>query len=132
MARDTIKTVLVLLLLLCTSLVECGKDYYDTLGVSRDATQAHIKKAYRKLSLQYHPDKNPGEENRKRYYDIQAANEVLSDPDKRKIYDQYGEEGLKQNAGGGTNPFNPFEMFFWSETRRRRWRSSTDAKGPRC
>jgi DnaJ-related protein SCJ1 len=94
-------------------LVECGKDYYDTLGVSRDATQAHIKKAYRKLSLQYHPDKNPGEENRKRYYDIQAANEVLSDPDKRKIYDQYGEEGLKQNAGGGGgNPFNPFEMFF--------------------
>lgn len=107
-----LKVAVVVVLLLCTThVVVCGRDYYEILGVSRESSQSHIKKAYRKLSLQYHPDKHP--DMKDKYLEIQTANEVLGDPDKRKIYDQYGEEGLKQNqGGGGGGGFNPFEMFF--------------------
>ena len=90
------------------------KDLYGVLGLSQDATDADIKKAYRKLSLKYHPDKNPGDEAAHTLYmDIQHAHEVLSDEDKRQIYDMDGEEGLKQAAqgqqrGGGGGIFDLF------------------------
>lgn len=79
-----------------------GKDYYKTLGVSRGATEDEIKKAYRKLALKFHPDKNkePGAE--EKFKEVAEAYEVLSDKRKRDIYDQVGEEGLK--AGGGSAP----------------------------
>lgn len=79
-----------------------GKSFYDVLQVPKGASEDQIKKAYRKLALKYHPDKNPGnEEATKRFAEINNAYEVLSDDEKRDIYDKYGEEGLKQHAGGG-------------------------------
>jgi len=80
-----------------------GKDYYKELGVPRDADAAALKKAYRKLAVKWHPDKNP--DNQKAAEDkfklISEAYEVLSDEEKRKIYDQFGEDGLKGGMGGG-------------------------------
>ena len=75
--------------------------YYKTLGIEKDASEADIKKAYRKLALKYHPDRNkePGAE--AQFKKVSEAFEVLSDPEKRKTYDLYGEDGLK---GGGPMP----------------------------
>jgi molecular chaperone DnaJ len=76
-------------------------DYYESLGVSRGASSDEIKKAYRKLALKYHPDRNQGsEENDDRFKQVTEAYEVLRDSEKRTIYDQYGEQGLKRGAGG--------------------------------
>ncbi len=70
-----------------------GKDYYSILGVSRNATEREIKQAYRKLARKYHPDVNPGDKSAEaRFKEINAAHEVLSDADKRKKYDQYGDQ----------------------------------------
>jgi DnaJ-class molecular chaperone len=77
------------------------KDYYGVLGVARSATDDEIKKAYRKLALKFHPDKNqaPGAEDK--FKQIGEAYDVLSDSRKKQIYDQYGEDGLKGSMGGG-------------------------------
>eukprot|EP01100_Stratorugosa_tubuloviscum_P009217 TRINITY_DN3849_c0_g1_i1.p1 TRINITY_DN3849_c0_g1~~TRINITY_DN3849_c0_g1_i1.p1 ORF type:complete len:372 (-),score=134.38 TRINITY_DN3849_c0_g1_i1:124-1239(-) len=86
------------------------KDYYQILGVPRDASQRQIKKAYRDLSLKYHPDKNPGnKEASDKFIEIAGAYEVLSDSEKRRVYDQHGEDGLKQ---GGQRHKSPFDVFF--------------------
>ncbi|KAF9931454.1 hypothetical protein BGZ67_005292 [Mortierella alpina] len=82
-----------------------GKDYYSILGVSKDADDDQIKKAYRKLALKYHPDKNQAADAQKKFHDISEAYEVLSDSNKRAVFDQYGEEGLK--GGGGAGPGGP-------------------------
>ncbi|XP_046964807.1 dnaJ homolog subfamily B member 6 isoform X3 [Vanessa cardui] len=76
-------------------------DYYRTLGVTRTATEAEIKKAYRKLALKWHPDKNPdnADEANRRFKEISEAYEVLSDERKRRVYDQYGKEGLNSSRG---------------------------------
>ena len=67
------------------------KDYYELLGIKRNATDAHIRQAYRKLARKYHPDVNPGAKVAEdRFKEINEANEVLSDPEKRKRYDQLG------------------------------------------
>ncbi len=76
-------------------------DYYELLGVSRGASTDEIKKGYRKLALKYHPDRNQGSKaNEDRLKQVTEAYEVLRDPEKRSIYDQYGEQGLKRGAGG--------------------------------
>lgn len=77
--------------------------YYETLGVSKTATQDEIKKAYRKLAIKWHPDKNIDnqEQASKKFKEISEAYEVLSDEAKRKTYDMYGEEGLKMGGGSG-------------------------------
>lgn len=77
-------------------------DFYKTLGVSREASQDEIKKAYRKLAIQYHPDKNADNpEAEKKFKEISEAYEVLSDENKRKMYDQYGHDAFKSGGAGG-------------------------------
>uniref|UniRef100_A0A915ECF0 Uncharacterized protein n=1 Tax=Ditylenchus dipsaci TaxID=166011 RepID=A0A915ECF0_9BILA len=87
--------------------------YYEILEVQSTATDHELKKAYRKLALKYHPDKNPNEG--ERFKLISQAYEVLSDPKKREVYDRYGEDGIKEGGGGGGgmhNPMDIFDMFF--------------------
>ena len=84
------------------------KDYYQTLGVSRNASQADIKKAFRKLARQYHPDKNPGNKAAEnKFKEINEAHEVLSDAEKRQKYDRFGSEWQQfERAGGRPEDFN--------------------------
>ncbi|KAK9471797.1 uncharacterized protein V1510DRAFT_426573 [Dipodascopsis tothii] len=87
-------------------------DYYKVLGVDRSASEKDIKRAYRQLSKKYHPDKNPGDDTAQtKFVELAEAYEVLSDKSKRDIYDRYGEEGLKQQSGGGGGQRDPFDMF---------------------
>src|SRR5271155_2344224 len=80
-------------------------DYYELLTVSRDASDQEIKTAYRKLAMQYHPDRNPNNpEAEEKFKACSEAYSVLSDPDKRVAYDRYGHAAFSSNGGGG-NPF---------------------------
>ena len=73
------------------------KDYYETLGVKKTATEAELKKAYRKLAMQHHPDRNPGDKRaEEKFKDINDAYAVLSDAEKRKQYDTFGADGFHQ------------------------------------
>jgi molecular chaperone DnaJ len=86
------------------------RDYYKILGVARDASEEEIKKTYRKIAMQYHPDRNPGNKDSEEKFKIASeAYEVLRDPEKREIYDRYGVEGLK---GTGFTGFGGFEDIF--------------------
>ena len=78
------------------------RDYYEVLGVSKSASADEIKKAYRKLAIKYHPDKNPGDkEAEEKFKEAAEAYEVLSDADKKARYDQFGHAGVGGAAGGG-------------------------------
>lgn len=107
-----------------------GKDFYKILGVAKGATDDEIKKGYRKMALKYHPDKNKSPGAEEKFKEIAEAYEVLSDSNKKEIFDKYGEEGLKAGAGGSTgpsgsngnfsyhysgNPHDTFKMFFGSD-----------------
>lgn len=82
------------------------KDFYSILGVARSATPEEIKKAYRKLAMQYHPDKNPGDKKaEEKFKEISEAYDVLSDTKKREMYDQFGHAGSQQGFGGAGGPF---------------------------
>ncbi len=84
------------------------RDYYEVLGVSKNASDDEIKKAYRKLAIKYHPDKNPGDkEAEAKFKEINEAHDVLSDKQKRARYDQFGHAGVGGNGfgGGAGNPF---------------------------
>lgn len=81
-----------------------NKDLYETLGVSKSASEDELKKAYRKLAMKFHPDKNPGDkEAEAKFKDISHAYDILKDPQKRAAYDRFGEAAF--NGGGGGNPF---------------------------
>ena len=134
-------------------------DYYKILGIDKKASQDEVKKAYRKLARKYHPDVNAdNKEAQKKFQEVNEANEVLSDPEKRKKYDEYGENwqhadqfeqakrsGSQRQYSGGTNPFEGssfggndfggggfsdfFESMFGRSTGGRSQRSSTRFKG---
>lgn len=107
-----------------------AKDYYKILGVEKSASDEQIKKAYRKMALKYHPDKNKSPDAEEKFKEISEAYDVLSDSEKRKIFDQYGEEGLKGGMGGAPggpgggsytytfqgDPREMFRMFFGDDT----------------
>ncbi len=89
-------------------------DYYELLGVPRDASPEDIKKAYRKLALQYHPDRNKEDGAAEKFAQINAAYATLSDPDKRAHYDRFGSEptaGGMPGGGFGEAGFDPFDLF---------------------
>jgi molecular chaperone DnaJ len=75
-------------------------EFYKLLGISRDASEGEVKKAYRKLAMEYHPDRNPSPEAEAKFKEITEAYEVLRDPQKRAVYDRYGKAGLGGSAGG--------------------------------
>ncbi len=113
------------------------RDYYEILGVERNAQEAEIKKSYRQLALQYHPDRNPGNtEAEEKFKEASEAYEVLHDQEKRSLYDRYGHEGLRKTGFSGFTGFEDifssfgdiFEDFFGFGTGRRQ--SSGPRKGP--
>lgn len=85
------------------------RDYYEVLGVSKSASADEIKKAFRKLAVKYHPDKDGGDETK--FKEVNEAYEILKDQQKRQRYDQFGHAGVGGNAGGGAPGGNPFEGF---------------------
>ena len=86
------------------------RDYYEVLGLQKGASDAEIKKAYRKLAKQYHPDLNPDDpEAEAKFKEVNEANQVLSDPEKRAKYDQFGHAGVDPSYGGGANFTGGFE-----------------------
>lgn len=88
------------------------RDYYEILGVTKSATPEEIKKAYRKLAIQYHPDKNPDNpEAEEKFKEAAEAYEVLSNPEKRQRYDQFGHQGLGGNGGFGGGGMNMEDIF---------------------
>jgi curved DNA-binding protein len=81
------------------------KDYYEVLGIKRDASQDQIKQAYRKLARKFHPDLNPGDKSaEEKFKELQEAYDVLSDPENRKLYDQYGDNWRAVKSGAGAPP----------------------------
>lgn len=97
-----------------------ARDYYEILGVSKNASTDEVKKAYRKMAMKYHPDKNPGDKTaEEKFKEAAEAYSVLTDPQKRQMYDQYGHAGVKGNgfgrssgfSGGGFGGFDPFDIF---------------------
>src|SRR5437868_11011385 len=90
------------------------RDYYEVLEVSRTATEAEMKKAYRRLAMKHHPDRNPDDhEAEEKFKEAKEAYEVLCDQQKRAIYDQHGHEGLAaRNGGGGFNASDAFSDIF--------------------
>lgn len=83
-----------------------NRDYYQILGITKSATDAEIKKAYRKLALEHHPDRNKGDKaSEEKFKEVTKAYEVLSDPQKKQAYDQFGHAAFEQPFGGAQGPF---------------------------
>ena len=95
-------SIKIIFFLFIFTIIICGEDYYKILGVKRNASKKDIRKAFKKLSLKYHPDKNKDnpEKAKQKFIKIAEAYEVLNDDEKRKIYDTYGSEGVKQHEQG--------------------------------
>jgi len=93
-------------------MADTKRDYYEVLGLSKGASDDDIKKAYRKLAKQYHPDVNPDDKNaEEKFKEINEAYSVLSDPEKKSRYDQFGHEGVDPSMGGGYGDFSGFGGF---------------------
>ena len=108
-------------------MAEQKRDYYEVLGVDRNADEATIKKAYRVLAKKYHPDANPGDkEAEKKFKEASEAYAVLSDAEKRKQYDQFGHAAFDGSAGGGAGGFDfsryGYGRYLWRHFRRLLWR----------
>ena len=88
------------------------RDFYDILGVTRSSSAEEIKKAYRKLAIKYHPDKNQGDkESEEMFKEAAEAYDVLSNPEKKQRYDQYGHAGMGAGGGGGAHGFSMEDIF---------------------
>ena len=87
------------------------RDYYEVLGVNRDASEDDVRRAFRRLARQYHPDVNRDEGASARFKEINEAYEVLSDPQKRSAYDRYGHAGLGNGVGAGAGFASDFGTF---------------------
>jgi molecular chaperone DnaJ len=85
-------------------------DYYELLGVARGADLAEIKKAYRRLAMEFHPDRNDSADADDRFREVTEAYEVLRDPEKRALYDRYGEAGIRRGGAGGAGGFGAFDF----------------------
>ncbi|KAI0783681.1 DnaJ-domain-containing protein [Abortiporus biennis] len=106
-----LRLVLWLSTLLLLSAFVLAADLYKVLDISRSASDKDIRAAYKRLSKKYHPDKNKEEGAEEKFVEVAHAYDVLSNPEKRQIYDRYGEEGLKAHEGGQQPHSNPFDMF---------------------
>lgn len=90
------------------------RDYYEVLGIDRNADAAAIKKAYRKLAKKYHPDTNKDHpEAEQKFKEVTEAYSVLSDPEKKKMYDQFGHAAFDESGGGYGGPFPTASCSFW-------------------
>ena len=88
------------------------RDYYDILGISKSASAAEIKKAYRKMAVKYHPDKNPDDKTaEEKFKEAAEAYEVLSDPDKKARFDQFGHQAFEGGGFGGGGGMNMEDIF---------------------
>ncbi|UVD81919.1 molecular chaperone DnaJ [Mycoplasma iguanae] len=87
------------------------RDYYEILGIPKNASERDIKKAYRKLAMQYHPDKNKSADAEAKFKEINEANEILSDPEKKAAYDKYGHSAFEQGGFAGGPGFSDFGGF---------------------
>jgi DnaJ-class molecular chaperone len=94
------------------------RDFYEVLGINKSATEAEIKSAYRKMALKFHPDKNKAKDAEEKFKEINEAYQILSNPEKRKTYDQFGHAAFDPASGMGGNPFsggfNGQGPFTWS------------------
>lgn len=135
-----LRFLLALFALSSSILVQAAEDFYTLLGIKRSATQKEIKKAYRSKSLEYHPDKNKEEGAAEKFAEIAYAYEVLTDEEKKKIYDRGGEEGLKQHEqmqgqggaghGGFEDIFSHFGFGGFGGQRRQREQSTPNVDVP--
>jgi len=90
----------------------CDNELYNVLGVDPNCDEQEIKRAYRKMAMKFHPDKNPSSEAEQKFKEINFANEILSNPEKRQQYDRYGLDAFKNDGSGGMDVHDLFSQYF--------------------
>ncbi|PIK44936.1 putative dnaJ-like subfamily C member 10 [Apostichopus japonicus] len=110
--RLILVSLLCLMIAVVLSTVNSSEDFYELLGIERDATTKDIRRAFKKIALSEHPDKNPDDPKaHEKFVKINRAYEVLKDDDLRKKYDRFGEEGLKEDGQGQWNRYESWQFY---------------------